>query len=66
MHLYPKEYTIGPPMALNNSISVFLISMYELTEKEYNTMLNIIDELSNLSLWRTLKIKYPKTQVKAE
>lgn len=56
--VFPSDYIIYQPEALQKEINDFLANLYLLTSDDYNTLLQSFDEISNVSFWGSFKIKY--------
>lgn len=56
--LNPKRYKICTPLALDKQISGFLTSLYGLSIEEHQAMLNVVDGISRVDIWRILEVRY--------
>jgi hypothetical protein len=56
--LFPQQYKIGRPLALDNEICIFLNTLYDLTPQNYRLMTDAIDGISKLTFWQTVRERY--------
>ena len=66
VHVNPKRYKIGAPLALDEEFCSFLQSMYKLSQERYRYMLEVMDKISGLTVWKSMRIKCGNNAVKIE
>ena len=56
----PERFVLGPVQALDKKINTFLGNLYELSGHEYSMVINRVDQVSGITWWKPLSIKFMK------
>jgi hypothetical protein len=56
--VFPEDYVLYQPHALQREVKDFLANLYLLTSNDYTTLVDSLDAVSEVDFWKSFKVRF--------